>query len=124
MKESVAGVAKHEHLDVFRLAHQLALKIYDLTRSFPRDETWGLAGQLRRAAVSVPANIAEGAGRLSRAEYRRFVGIARGSAVEVSYYLRLACDLGYSSKSESENLRRQYESVCKMLTRLSQALER
>ena len=116
------GVTKHEDLDVFILAHQLVLRIYQTTRSFHREEVFGLVSQLRRAASSAPANIAEGAGRLNRAEYRRFVGIARGSAVEVSYYLRLACDLGYLSQPDYDDLHRDYERVCQMLTRLSQTL--
>jgi four helix bundle protein len=117
-----AGITTHEDLDVFNLAHQLVLRIYQTTRSFPREEMFGLVSQLRRAASSVPANIAEGAGRLNRAEYRRFVGIAGGAAVEVSYFLRLACDLGYISQPDYDDLCREYERVCKMLTRLSQAL--
>jgi four helix bundle protein len=71
-------------LEVFKLAHELVLKIYELTRTFPREETFGLVTQLRRAAASVPANLAEGAGRLNRAEYRQFVGISKGSTAEVS----------------------------------------
>ncbi|MBI1817722.1 MAG: four helix bundle protein [Deltaproteobacteria bacterium] len=112
----------HGDLDVFKLAHQLVLRIYQTTRSFPREEIFGLVSQLRRAASSVPANIAEGAGRLNRAEYRRFVGIARGSAVEVGYYLRLGCDLGYISQPDYDDLRRECERVCQMLTRLTQSL--
>lgn len=115
-------IVKHEDLEVFKLAHQLTLRIYQITGSFPRAETFGLTSQLRRAAASVPANIPEGAGRLNRAEYRHFVGIGRGSAVEVSYYLLLARDLGYVSNGDYERTKRDYESVGKMLTRLSQAL--
>ena len=62
-----------EELDVFRLAHQLAIRIYTVTRSFPREEIYGITGQMRRAATSVPANLAEGAHRISAAEYRTFV---------------------------------------------------
>ena len=122
MRDPAARVVKHEDLEVFKLAHRLALRIYQLTRSFPREKTLGLVSQLRRAAASVPANIAEGAGRLNRGEYRHFAGIARGSAVEVSYCLLLARDLDYIASPDYDELRAAYESVGKMLTRLSQAL--
>ena len=111
-----------EDLEVFKLAHALALRIYRITRCFPREESFGLVGQLRRAAVSVPANLVEGAGRLHRTEYRQFVGIARGSAMEVGYGVLLARDLGYVPSNEYEQLRDGYNRVGQMLTRLSQAL--
>ena len=72
-----------EELDVFQLAHALTLKVYEVTGGFPKDETFGLVSQMRRAASSVGMNLAEGAMRLNRREYRHFVGIARGSAAEV-----------------------------------------
>ena len=74
-----------EDLDVFKLAHQLALKIYSVSKTFPREETYSLIDQMRRAAGSVGMNLMEGAMRLGSKEYRQFVGIARGSAGEVSY---------------------------------------
>jgi four helix bundle protein len=111
-----------EDLEVFQLAHELVLAIYKLTESFPRQEMFGLVSQLRRAAASVPANLAEGAGRLNTGEYRQFVGIARGSAAEASYHLMLARDLGYIPSADYDRLRGGYDRVCQMLTRLSQAL--
>jgi four helix bundle protein len=111
-----------EELEVFRLAHQLVLRIYQVTKRFPREEVFGLSAQLRRAAASVPANLAEGGSRLSRREYRQFVGVAKGSAAESSYHLLLAQDLGYVGSEEYHQLREQYDRVGKMLTRLSQAL--
>ena len=83
-----------EELEVFQLAHQLTLRIYDVTRRFPREEMFGIVRQLRRCASSACANLAEGAGRLNRAEYRQFVGIAKGSAAEAAYFLLLSRDLG------------------------------
>lgn len=83
---------------------------------------FGLATQLRRAAASVPANLAEGAGRLNRAEYRQFVGIARGSTAEVSYHLLLAKDLGFVSEEKYQELRANCVRVGQMLMRLAQAL--
>lgn len=109
-------------LEVFKLAHELVLRVYELTRRFPSDERFGLTAQVRRAAVSVPANLAEGAGRLHRAEYRQFVGIAKGSAAEVSYHLLLARDLGHINEEEYRRVREGYDSIGRMLTRLAQAL--
>jgi four helix bundle protein len=84
-----------EDLDVFKLAHHLALKTYSATKVFPREETFSLLDQMRRAATSVGMNLMEGAMRLGSREYRQFVGIARGSAGEVCYQLLLAKDLKY-----------------------------
>jgi four helix bundle protein len=116
------GMKSVEDLEVFKLAHVLVLRVYEITRSFPRAETFGLVTQLRRAAASVPANLAEGAGRLNRAEYRQFAGIAKGSAAEASYHLLLARDLGYVNRDEYDRLRNDYDRVGQMLTRLTQAL--
>ena len=78
-----------EDLDVFKLAHQLALKTYSVTKTFPKEEAFSLVDQMRRAASSVGMNLMEGAMRLGSKEYRQFVGIARGSAGEVCYQLIL-----------------------------------
>lgn len=75
---------------------QLTLAIYKLTQGFPREEAYGLCGQLRRSAVSIPSNIAEGQARLSTGEFRQFLGIARGSNAELQTQLEIARDLGYS----------------------------
>ena len=111
-----------EDLEVFKLAHVLVLKVYVATRTFPRQENFGLVTQLRRAAASVGANLVEGAGRLNRAEYRQCVGIARGSAAEASYHLLLARDFGYLASDDSDQLRADYGRVGQMLTRLAQSL--
>ncbi len=84
-----------EDLMVWRKSHALVLKIYAATSTFPNHELFGLTSQMRRAAVSVPANIAEGFKRRGRMDKARFLGIAAGSAAELRYYLRLAADLGY-----------------------------
>ena|SRR5688572_9540005 len=84
-----------EDLIVWQKAHALVLAIYRVTKSFPREETYGLTQQLRRAAVSVPANIAEGFKKRGRADKARILNIAQGSLEESRYYLRLAADLAY-----------------------------
>ena len=82
------------NLEVWRRAHKLTLRIYALTDRFPRSEMFGLSSELRRAAASVPTNLAEGHGR-TQTEFGRFVQISFGSACEVEYQLLLARDLGY-----------------------------
>ena len=86
-----------EDLIVWQKAHALVLGIYRLTRGFPREEKFGLTSQLRRAAVSVPGNIAEGFKRRGRTDKARLMNVAEGSLEEARYYLKLAADLGYVS---------------------------
>ncbi len=113
-----------EDLDVFKLAHELVLKIHEISRSFPREEAFGLTSQLRRAAISVPANLVAGSARNNRSEYRQFVGIAKGAAAEASYHLLVAKDLGYAPREKCDELRDAYDRICRMLARLAQALSR
>jgi len=80
---------------VWRQAHEFVLAVYAFTAGFPRQETYGLALQMRRAAVSIPANIAEGFRRRGKADKARFMNLAEGSLEESRYYLILAQDLGY-----------------------------
>jgi len=82
-------------LNVWRKAHLLTLEVYKATAGFPRDELYGLTSQVRRACVSIPANIAEGYGRDGEAEFGRFLRIALGSASELEYHLCLAFDLKF-----------------------------
>jgi four helix bundle protein len=82
-------------LKVWQVGHELALNVYKVTASFPRTEVYGITAQLRRAAVSVGANIAEGSGRNTDAAMRQFLVIAHGSVSELQYLLLIAGDLGY-----------------------------
>ncbi len=110
-----------EGLEVFKLAHELTLKAYAIMAGFPKEETFSLASQMRRAASSVRMNLAEGSMRLNSREYRQSVGTARGSAAEVSYQLLLAKDLGDISNETYKELRSGYERVGQMLTCLGQS---
>lgn len=87
--------SRFEDLIVWQKAHVLVLAVYRASKAFPRDETYGLVSQVRRAAVSVPANIAEGFKKRGRQDKARFLNIAQGSLEEARYYLILARDLGY-----------------------------
>ena len=107
-----APAKSFEQLIVWQKAHQLVLGIYHFTDSFPRHEIYGLTSQLRRAAVSVPANTAEGFKKRGRADKVRFLNIAQASLEECRYYLILAKDLNYG---DTTRLQPQLEEVSKLL---------
>ena len=90
----------HENLTVWKEAMTLVTEIYGVTRTFPREELYGLTSQMRRAAVSVPSNIAEGAARDGEKEFVRFLMVARGSLAELETQLRIAEQLNYFDSSE------------------------
>ena len=94
----------YEKLLAWRSAHALLIAVYRATESFPRNEQYGLTSQLRRAAFSVAANIAEGSAKRGNGEFRRFLDIAIGSLSEVSYTILLAKDLGILDLKEAEQL--------------------
>jgi len=89
-----------QDLIVWRKAHEFALAVYRFTGAFPKSETYGLSAQMRRAAVSIPANVAEGFRKRGQADKARYMNIAEGSVEECRYYLILARDLGYGSDGE------------------------
>ena len=103
------------NLRVWQRAHQLTLDVYGETRSFPKEERYRLTSQLRRAAASVPANIAEGCGRNGDVELARFLTIAKGSASELDYLLLLAHDLGYLKPPRYEQLAADVYGISRML---------
>lgn len=105
-------------LQVWRKAHELTLAIYHATSEFPKHELYGLTGQIRRCAASVPANLAEGCCRNSDRDFARVVGIALGSASETEYHLLLAKDLDYLQPDYHAVLSQQVEEVKRMLTSL------
>ena len=109
-------------LKVWQRAHQLTLEIYKTTASFPRTEAYGLTLQIRRAAVSIPSNLAEGCGRKGDAELARFCTIAGGSASELEYQLLLAHDLKLIRSDDYETLAQQTTEIKRMLTVFVQRL--
>lgn len=115
-------VRSFRDLRVWSSGIDLVAAVYDLTRTFPKHEVYGLAGQMQRAAVSVPANIAEGHSRNNLREYVHFVGIARGSLAEVETYIEVASRLGYASSEQSAILRQQAAGVSRQLVALRLAL--
>jgi four helix bundle protein len=107
----------------WRKAHELTLAIYRATKPFPKDELFGLTGQIRRSCASIPANIAEGCGRSGDAELARYFSIAMGSASELEYHLLLAHDLELLPSVEYERLVPDVTEVKKMLTSFIQRLK-
>jgi four helix bundle protein len=110
--------------EVFQLADQLVLDVYRVTGKFPKAEMFGLTGQMRRAAASIPMNFAEGAARAGAKEFAQFVNVAVGSCEEVRYQLHLAEALGYLTEGEQQTLDCRYESVKRMLAKLYGAVSR
>jgi four helix bundle protein len=111
-----------KELRVWQKSHELALVVYESSKSFPREEIFGLTSQIRRAAVSIGANIAEGCGRRSDGEFARFLQIARGSASEVENHLLLARDLKYLAGGKHAELTNRLIEVQRMLTSLVSAV--
>ena len=112
----------YRDLKVWAKAHQLTLAIYRSTEQFPKAELFGLTSQIRRACVSIEANLAEGCGRRSDGEMARFVHIAMGSGAEVSCHLRLSKDLGYLKIVDYEALYEQTSEILRMLSALAEKL--
>ncbi|MBS0662654.1 MAG: four helix bundle protein [Verrucomicrobia bacterium] len=110
-------------LVVWQKAHAAVLEVYRATRTFPADERFRLSDQLCRAAASVPTNIAEGKGRGSRAEFRQFLLIARGSTEETRYLLLLSRDLGLVTVETYSDLEQRYTEVSKMTNALIRSLK-
>jgi four helix bundle protein len=110
-------------LAILQRSHQLTLAIYTLTKRFPREERYGLSAQLRRSIGSVPANIAEGCGRDSEAELKRFPDISHGSASEADYQLFLARDLGNVGAADYEPLAQEISELKRMIGAFARKLK-
>lgn len=110
-------------LKVWQRSHALVLKLYPLTLAFPAEERYGLTAQLRRAAISVPTNIAEGSKRRNRHDFARFLNIAEGSLAEVEYLLMLSRDLGYVSEATTTPHLAEVTEISRMLHGLRTKVE-
>lgn len=116
-------VRSYRDLKVWQRAMDWAVEVYDLTGAWPREEQFGLTSQVRRCAVSVAANVAEGASRPSTADFLRFLGIARGSLAEAETQLLLAQRLGYTTADRTGSLLAQADEISRMLAGLIASLK-
>lgn len=113
---------QYRKLDVWKKSIELAVDIYAQTRNFPSEEKFGLTSQIRRSAISVPSNIAEGAGRKSNKEFCHFLNIAYGSSCELDTQLLISMNLGFIKNQELEILTNKITEVQKMIYKLIQKL--
>ncbi len=114
----------HKRLDVWNKSIDLTVDIYKLSEAFPRTEVYGLTGQMRRGAVSIPSNIAEGAARQTRKEFINFLHMAQGSLSELDTQVVIANKLEYIPMETHEKIENKIETISKMLTGLIKSLKR
>jgi len=112
-----------ESLTVWKKSHQATMKIYKITKRFPKEELFGLTSQLRRSASSIPTNLAEGRSRKNKNEFKQFVNIALGSCGETIYHLILSRDLGIISPMQFQEFSNDYNEINKMLNGLYTSLK-
>ncbi len=115
---------RHENLEVWKKAYSFALSVYKATNTFPREEVYGLTSQLRRAALSIPLNIAEGSTRNSSKDFLHFLNIAEGSLAECSTLIKIAGDLGYLTVEKSKDLLGPVISIHHMLNAFEASIRR
>lgn len=113
---------RYKNLEIWKDAIKLAKEIHVLTESLPKEETYGLKSQMRRAAVSIASNIAEGAGRNNNGEFNQFLGIAIGSAFEVDTQMTIGVELGYFKADTVKELSLQIDSLANRVNKLQQTL--
>lgn len=118
------SIRSYQDLAIWKKAMQLVVQVYHLTRRFPREEMHGLTSQMRRAAVSIPTNIAEGWGRGSRKEYIQFLRIARGSLLELETLLAISRNLRYLSQEDMQARLALVEEISRMLSGLIASLKK
>lgn len=117
------GVRSYRELLVWTKAIAFVTDIYSSTRGFPREEMYGLVSQIRRAAISIPSNIAKGQGRLTRGEFRQFLGHARGSVFELDSQILISRNLGYLCEGEANRLSAALDELGRMINGLLKAVE-
>lgn len=113
---------KYKDLEVWKMSMDLVELVYKTTSSFPEKEKFGLTSQLNRSAVSIPSNIAEGAGRNSKGEFKQFIGIAVGSLFELETQILITQRIGYTSTEVVQEVTSKVESIHKMLFGLKKSL--
>jgi four helix bundle protein len=118
------GIQSYRELEVWRLGMDLAEECYRLTKGFPKDELFGMASQIRRAAASIPANIAEGQGREHTKEFLRHLSVARGSLMELETHLLLSQRVGLLDQPKTTALLTHADRISRMLSGLRKALEK
>ncbi len=118
------AIQSYRELEVWQVSMDLANQIYDITEAFPKNELYGLTSQIRRAAISIPSNIAEGSARTGTKELLHFINISRGSLAELETQLILSERRKYTDSETLKNLLATTVKIGKMLTRLYQSIER
>lgn len=113
----------YKELIVWQKSVDLAVKIYEVTKDFPREELYGLTSQIRRSAVSIPSNIAEGAGRNSKKDFNNFLGISNGSSCELDTQLIIAQRINFINQSLQESLQQEINEIQKMNWSLKRSLK-
>ena len=113
----------HRKLDVWKMSMEFVREIYKVTESFPKSKVYGLTSQMRRSAVSIPSNLAEGAARKGAKEFGQFLNIAQGSISELDTQIELALMLNYIDKKSCEDLMEKINTISKMLFGLSRSLK-
>ena len=118
----MAKIAGFRDLEVWKLGKEIVVDVYLMTRRFPADERFGLVTQMRRAAISIPSNIAEGFNRFHNKEYRHFLFVALGSCAELETQLEVSCDLGYLNGQMRDGLLEKLAHESRMLRNLIKKL--
>lgn len=118
----MARITNFRDLEVWQLGKATALEVYSATRSFPRDERFGLTAQMRRAAVSIPSNVAEGFNRYHNKEYRQFLYVSLGSCAELETQIEIGSELGYMDHATHERLLEELDHESRMLRNLIKKL--
>ena len=112
-------IRSYEDIEAYRKSYNSALKVYEVTKGFPKEEMYGISSQVKRAALSIPLNIAEGYGkRESAAEFKRYLAMSKGSCNEVQVLIRFTKDLGYIDDKNHDALIEAYDEIGKMLSGL------
>ena len=117
------SIKSYRDLEVWKKSVQLVTEIYSITTHFPKEEIYGLTNQIKRCAVSVPSNIAEGRGKRGTREFIRYLNIAYGSLAELETQLIISCNLGFLSRDVQENYLNKTAEIARMLNGLIHTLE-